>query len=66
MDGRLAWGKFYTTSGPSPNALYHLEICVLDRVDSPKYFYNIFNDSVAVIPLETQNFKQTRYSIFAI
>ena len=33
-------------------------------VDSPKQFYNIFNDSVAVIPLQTQNFKQTRCSIF--
>ena len=40
-----------------------LKSFVLDRVDSPKHFCNIFNDSVAVIPLETQNFKQTRCSI---
>ena len=61
VDGRLAWGKFSTTS---LNALCHLNTCVLDRVDSPKYFCNISNDSVAVIPLETHNFKQTRCSIF--
>ena len=36
----------------------------LDRANSPKHFCNIFNDSVTVIPLETQNFKQTRCSIF--
>ena len=51
-------------SRPSLNPLCHSNTCVLDRVDSPKYFCNIFNDSVAVIPLETQNFKQTRCSIF--
>ena len=66
MDGRLARGKFSTTSRPSLklNALCHTNTCVLDRVDSPKHLCNIFNDSVAVIPLERQNFKQTRGSIF--
>ena len=64
VDGRLAWGKFSTTSRPSLNALCHSNTCVLDRVDSPKHFCNIFNDSVAVIPSKTQNFKQTRCSIF--
>ena len=64
VDGRLAWGKFSTTSRPSLNVLCHSNTYVLDRVDSPKHFCNIFNDSVAVIPLATQNFKQTRCSIF--
>ena len=36
----------------------------LDRIDSPKHFCNIFSDSVAVILLKIQNFKQTRCSIF--
>ena len=64
VDGRHTWGKFSTTSRPSLNGLCHSYTCVFDRVDSPKHFRNIFNDSVAVISLETQNFKQTRYSIF--
>ena len=38
--------------------------CVIDRVDSPKYFCNISNDSGAVIPLETPNFKQTHSILF--
>ena len=54
---------FYDLTTPSLNALCHSNTYVLDRVDSPKHFCNIFNDSVAVIPLKTQNFKQTR-SIF--
>ena len=66
VDGQLAWGKFSTTSRPSLNALCHSNTWVLDRVDSPKHFCNIFNDSVAVIPLETQNFKQTRSFLFSI
>ena len=53
VDRRLAWGKFSTTSRPSLNALCHSNTYVVDRVDSPKHFCNIFNDSVAVIPLET-------------
>ena len=63
VDGRLAWGKFSTTSRPSLNALCHSNTCVLYKVDSRKHFCNIFNDSVAVIPLETHNFKQIRCSI---
>ena len=63
VNGWLAWSKFSTTSKPSLNALCHSNTCVLDRVDIPKDFCNIFNDSVAVILLETQNFKQTRSSI---
>ena len=55
-----------TTSGPSLNALYNSNTCVLDRVHSPKHFCNISNDSVAVIPLETQNFKQARRIFFFI
>ena len=65
VDGRLAWGKFSTTSRPSLNALCYSNTCVPDRVDSPKHFCNFCNDSVAVIPLETHNFKQTRCSIFS-
>ena len=64
VDGRLAWGKFSMTSRPSLNALCHSNTCVPDRVDSPKHFWKIFNDSVAAVPLETQNFKQIRCSIF--
>ena len=64
VNGRLAWGKFSKTSRPSLNALCHSNTCVLDKVDSPKHFCNTFNDSVAVIPLETQNFKQTRCTLF--
>ena len=52
VDGPLAWGKFSTTLRSSLN------------VDSTKHFCNILNDSLAVIPLETQNFKQTHCSIF--
>ena len=63
VDGRLAWGKFSKTLRPSLNALCQSNTRVLDRVGSQKHFYNIFNDSVAVISLETQNFKQTRCSI---
>ena len=40
-----------------------LKSFVLDRVDSPKHFCNIFNESVDGIPLETKNFKQPRCSI---
>ena len=64
VDGRLAWGKFPTTSRSSLNALCHSNSCVLDRVDSTKHFCNNFNYSIAVIPLETQNLKQTRCSTF--
>ena len=64
VDGQLAWGKSSTTSRPALNALCHSITCVLDRVDSQKHFCNLFYDSVAVIPLETQNFKQTRCSFF--
>ena len=53
VDGQLAWGKFSTTSQPSLNVWSHSNTCVLDRVDSPKHFCNIFNDSLPVIPLKT-------------
>ena len=64
VDGRLAWGKFSTTPRPSLNALCHSNTCVLDRVDSPKHFCNIYKNFVVVILLETQNFKENRCSIF--
>ena len=60
VDRGVACGKFSTTSRSSLNALCHSNTCVLYRLDSPKHFCNIFNDSVAVIPLVTQNFKLTR------
>ena len=63
-DRRIAWDKFSMISRPSLNALCHSNTCVPDSLDSPKYFCNIFKDFVVVISLETQNFKQTRCSIF--
>ena len=52
VDGRLTWSKF-STSWPLLNALCHPNTWVLDRVEYPKHFCNIFNDSVAAISLET-------------
>lgn len=45
----------------------YLALCtpvVHDKVNFRKHFCNIFKDSVIRIPLETQNFKQSRCSIF--
>ena len=49
------------------NFLYFFDVIVVNRggwTTRMRHFCNIFNDSVAAIPLETQNFKQTRCSIF--
>lgn len=48
----------------SLNTLCHSKTCVRYKIDSPKQFCNAFNDYVAVIPCETQNFKQTLWLIF--
>ena len=57
-----------TTSRPSLNALCHSNTCVLDRVDSAKYFCNIFNDSVSVIPfkLNTKFQAKSLFNSFSI
>lgn len=58
-DGRLAWGKFSMSLRPSFTACFvQLKLMCFDKLDSPKHFCNIYNDSVAVISLETQNLKR--------
>lgn len=62
VDRRLGWGKFSTTPRISLNAPCHSNIYLIRRL--PKSFYIIFNDSIVIISLETQNFEQTGCSIF--
>ena len=48
VDGRLAWGKFSTTSRPSLNALYNSNTCVLELLKTVFLTFNAFSSSLSV------------------
>lgn len=54
--GQFTWGKFFMTSRPSLNDLWHSDNCVHDKVKFSKHFQR----SIGNI-----EFKQTRGSIFS-
>ena len=64
VDGCPERGKSSTTSLPLFNALYYSYAHVLDKVDSPYAFCNIFSDSAHEIPFAMQNLRQILCSIF--
>lgn len=64
VDG-LASVQFSMNLRSLQNALCHINNCVRNKVDTPKFVCNIFNNAVAVIPLEIKIFKQTRQTNFS-
>ena len=64
VDSRPERGKSPTSSRPLLNALYHSYARVLDKVDSPWAFCNIFSDSAHETPFAMQNLRQILSSIF--